>query len=144
MAEVCRPPMADDDTDAPEPEEIFERTRKEGERRLERPLVELISTSLAAGFDIIAGVVVLALLESQLEHQFGTDAAHVVGSIGFGIGFVFLIVGRGELFTENFLVPLAGLHGKGRGAWRKIAELWTVSPVFNVLAGGLMAVLLSV
>jgi formate/nitrite transporter FocA (FNT family) len=129
---------------SPEPEEIFERTREEGERRLERPLVELISTSLAAGFDIIAGVVVLALLESQLEHQFGADAAHVVGSVGFGIGFVFLIVGRGELFTENFLVPLAGLHGKGREAWAKIAELWTISPVFNLLAGGLMAVLVSV
>jgi len=122
---------------SPEPEEIFERTRAEGERRLERPLVELISTSLAAGFDIIAGIVVLALLESQLEHQFGSDAAHVLGSIGFGIAVVFLIVGRGELFTENFLVPLAGLRGKGRDAWGKLAELWTVSPVFNVLAGGL-------
>ncbi|MDX6474906.1 MAG: hypothetical protein QOH95_417, partial [Gaiellaceae bacterium] len=31
---------------APEPEEIFERTREEGERRLERPLVEMVSTSL--------------------------------------------------------------------------------------------------
>jgi formate-nitrite transporter family protein len=129
---------------SPEPEEIFEKTREEGERRLERPLVELISTSLAAGFDIIAGIVALALLESQLEHQLGADAAHVVGSIGFGIGFVFLIVGRGELFTENFLVPLAGLHGRGRDAWAKIAELWTVSPVFNILAGALMAVLLSI
>ena len=129
---------------SPEPEEIFERTRAEGERRLERPLVELISTSLAAGFDIVAGIVVLALLESQLEHQLGSDAAHVLGSIGFGIAVVFLIVGRGELFTENFLVPLAGLRGKGRDAWGKLAELWTVSPVFNVLAGGLLAVLLSI
>src|SRR3954471_21428633 len=144
MAEGCRPPMADDDTDAPEPAEIFERTRRDAARRRERTLGELISTALAAGFDIIAGIVVLALLESQLEHQFGTKAAHVFGSIGFGIGFVFLIVGRGELFTENFLVPLAGLHGKERNAWWKIAELWTVSPVFNVIAGAAMAVLLSV
>src|SRR3954449_6924711 len=136
--------MADDEIDAPEPEEIFERTRKEGARRLERPLPEVISTALAAGFDIVAGIVVLALLESQLEHQFGTKAAHVFGSIGFGIGFVFLIVGRGELFTENFLVPLAGLHGKERNAWWKIAELWTVSPIFNVIAGGFMAFLLSI
>src|SRR4051795_12344142 len=143
MAEVCRPPMADDDTDAPEPEEIFERTRKEGARRLERPLPEGISTALAAGFDIVAGIVVLALLESQLEHQFGTKAAHVFGSIGFGIGFVFLIVGRGELFTENFLVPLAGLHGKERNAWWKIAELWTVSPIFNTASGAVIAVIVT-
>ena len=129
---------------APEPEEIYALTREEGARRLERPLLEVISTALAAGFDIIAGVVVLVLLESQLEHLLGKDAAHVAGSVAFGIGFVFLIVGRGELFTENFLVPLAGLDGKERNAWWKVAELWTVSPVFNILAGGFLGVLLSV
>jgi formate/nitrite transporter FocA (FNT family) len=129
---------------APEPEEIYQRTREEGARRLERPVLEVISTALAAGFDIIAGVVALVLVESQLQHLLGKDAAHVVGSVAFGIGFVFLIVGRGELFTENFLVPLAGLDGKERNAWWKIAELWTVSPVFNVIAGAFMAFLLSV
>ena len=29
--------------------------------------------------------------------------------MGFGIGLSFLAVGRGELFTENFLVPTPGL-----------------------------------
>src|SRR5581483_10488195 len=64
--------------------------------------------------------------------------------LAFGSGFAFLIVGRGELFTENFLVPLAGLHGKPRRIWLKLAELWTVSPIGNILAGGLMALLLTV
>src|SRR4051794_10036183 len=129
---------------APEPEEIYKRTREEGARRLERPLVEVIATALAAGFDIVAGIVALVLLESQLAHLLGKHAAHVVGSAGFGIGFVFLIVGRGELFTENFLVPLAGLDGKERNAWWKIAELWTVSPIFNIAAGAFMGFLVSV
>src|SRR3954447_24495396 len=129
---------------APEPEEIYLRTREEGRRRLERPILEVIATALAAGFDIMAGVLALVLLESQLEHRLGTEAAHTVGAVGFGIGFVFLIVGRGELFTENFLVPLAGLDGKERNAWWKVAELWTVSPVFNVIAGAFMGFLLSV
>ena len=129
---------------APEPEEIFERTREEGERRLERPLAELVSTALAAGFDIVAGLTAFALLVAQLQHHFGKDVAHAFASVGFGTAFVFLVVGRGELFTENFLVPLAGVHGKPRGAWLKIAELWTVSPLFNVIAGAMMAVLLSI
>jgi formate/nitrite transporter FocA (FNT family) len=129
---------------AGEPEEIFERTREEGQRRLERPLPEVISTALAAGFDIVAGIVVLALIDSQLEHQFGKHAAHVFGSIGFGIGFVFLIVGRGELFTENFLVPLAGAHGRWREVWAKIVELWTLSPIFNVIAGVVMILIVTV
>jgi formate/nitrite transporter FocA (FNT family) len=126
------------------PEEIFERTRAEGERRLERPPLELVATALAAGFDIAAGVILLAVLTSPLEHHFGKDAASVAGAFGFGVGFVFLIVGRGELFTENFLVPLAGMHGKPRHMWLKIAELWSVSPVFNILAGLAIALIVSV
>lgn len=69
---------------APEPEEIYERTREEGRRRLERPSLELVSTALAAGFDILAGVVLLCLLESQLSQHFGTHAAHVAGALEFG------------------------------------------------------------
>ena len=129
---------------APEPEEIYERTREEGRRRLERPLLEVVSTALAAGFDIAAGAILMGVVASALTLHFGKDAAGVAGAIAFGVGFVFLIVGRGELFTENFLVPLAGLDGKERNAWWKVVELWTVSPIFNILAGGFFAVLLSV
>jgi formate/nitrite transporter FocA (FNT family) len=129
---------------APEPETIYERTREEGKRRLERPFLEVVSTALAAGFDVVAGVTALVLVESQLAHHFGKHAAHVGGAVAFGMAFVFLVIGRGELFTENFLVPLAGLDGKERNAWWKLAELWTVSPIFNILAGGLLAVILSV
>jgi formate-nitrite transporter family protein len=127
----------------PQPEEIFEKSREEGERRLERPFLEVASTALAAGFDIAAGLILFAVITSALEHHFGKDAASVAGGIGFGVGFVFLIVGRGELFTENFLVPLAGLHRKSGRAWWKIAELWSVSPVFNVIAGIVIALVVT-
>jgi formate-nitrite transporter family protein len=125
----------------PQPEDIYERTKEEGERRLERPLLEEISTALAAGFDIVAGILALALVESQLEHVTGKHAAHVLGSLAFGIGFVFLIVGRGELFTENFLVPIAGLDHRKGASWRNLAKLWLTSPFFNVL-GGLVIILI--
>jgi formate/nitrite transporter FocA (FNT family) len=133
-----------DDQLIPEPETIYERTKEEGRRRLARPVAEEISTALAAGFDIVVGIVVLALLISQVEHHFGKHFAHVVGAMGFGIGFVFLIVGRGELFTENFLVPLAGLdHEDERSSWRNLIKLWTISPLFNILGGLVMILILS-
>jgi len=129
---------------APEPEQIYERTRDEGARRLERPFLEVVTTALAAGFDVVAGVVALAIVSSELSHHFGKHAAHVGGAVAFGMAFIFLVIGRGELFTENFLVPLAGLDGKERNAWWKLGELWTVSPVCNIVAGGAMAVILTV
>ena len=126
----------------PEPETIYERTVEEGHRRLTRPVLEETSTALAAGFDIAAGIVVMALLVHFTERHFGEEVAHVIGAVGFGVGFVFLIVGRGELFTENFLVPLAGLdHDDEDSSWRNLLKLWTISPLFNIL-GGLVIILI--
>jgi formate-nitrite transporter family protein len=129
----------------PEPETIYERTKEEGRRRLTRPVMEEVSTALAAGFDIAAGIVVMALLISLLQHRFGRPAAEVAGALGFGVGFVFLIVGRGELFTENFLVPIAGLDDDGeKSSWASLAKLWTISPVFNILGGLVIILILTV
>jgi formate/nitrite transporter FocA (FNT family) len=128
---------------APEPEEIFRRTREEGKRRLDRPLLELGSTAFVAGVDVVFGIIGLATASSLVAHRAGTEAGHLAGSIAFGLGFVFIVIGRSELFTENFLVPIAGLE-KTRGAWYKLVELWTVSPVLNILGGVAILVVVTV
>ena len=130
-------------SEIPQPEDIYRRTKEEGERRLERPLLEMVSTALAAGFDIVAGVTALAIVAGSLTHRFGASPSHVFGALAFGIGFVFLVVGRGELFTENFLVPIAGLDHRRGSSWLGLGKLWLTSPVFNVLGGLVMILLLT-
>jgi formate/nitrite transporter FocA (FNT family) len=127
---------------APQPEEIYERTREEGQRRLSRPVLELGATALVGGLDVAIGLAVFVLASAELEPKIGLGAAHFVGAIGFGIGFVFIVVGRSELFTENFLVPITGLS-RDRGSWLKLAELWVVSLVLNLAGGGVLAVVLT-
>jgi formate/nitrite transporter FocA (FNT family) len=56
---------------------------------------------------------------------------------------VFIVVGKSELFTENFLIPIAGLNPRDRGSWLKLAELWAVALVLNVLGGLLIAIVIS-
>ena len=128
---------------APQPEEIYRRTKEEGERRLQRPLLEMISTALAAGFDITAGVVALGITAASFTERTGIHPAHVLSSLAFGIGFVFLVVGRGELFTENFLVPIAGLDHRRGSSWLALARLWITSPIFNIVGGLIMVFILS-
>jgi formate/nitrite transporter FocA (FNT family) len=130
-------------TEVPQPEDIYRLTKEEGARRLERPLLEVVSTALAAGFDIVAGILALGLVSTQLASWAGKDPAHVFGSLAFGIGFVFLVVGRGELFTENFLVPIAGLDHRRGSSWLALAKLWMTSPLFNVLGGLVIILILS-
>jgi formate-nitrite transporter family protein len=128
---------------APEPQEIYERTRDEGRRRLSRPLLELAATALVGGFDVAFGVAALGLTEVALEPRVGADAAHLAGAIAFGVGFVFVVVGRSELFTENFLVPIAGLERRSRRSWLKLGELWAATLVLNIAAGALLAIILT-
>ena len=127
---------------APQPEEIYERTREEGKRRLSRPLLELGATALVGGFDVAFGVAVFGLVAAGVAPRGGLGVAHLAGAIAFGIGFVFIVVGRSELFTENFLVPITGLSRR-RGSWLKLGELWLVSLVMNLAGGALMAVVLT-
>ena len=79
---------------APEPEAIYERTREEGRRRLSRPILELAATALVGGFDVAFGVAAFALAAGAVDVRSGSSLAHLVGSIAFGVGFVFVVVGR--------------------------------------------------
>lgn len=127
---------------APQPEEIYKRTREEGRRRLSRPVLELGATAVVGGFDVAVGLAIFYLTSAELEPSIGVNAAHFVGAIGFGIGFVFIVVGRSELFTENFLVPITGLT-RDRATWLKLGELWVLSLVLNLAGGALLAVVLT-
>jgi formate-nitrite transporter family protein len=128
---------------APQPDEIYERTREEGRRRLSRPVLELAATALVGGFDVAFGVAAYALTAGAVDTRSGSALAALVGSVAFGIGFVFVVVGRSELFTENFLVPVAGLEGRSRQSWLKLGELWLATLVLNLVGGALLAIILT-
>ncbi len=51
-------------------------------------------------------------------------------------------VGKSELFTENFLVPIAALDSR-RGPWLKLGELWVLTLTLNLAGGALLAVILT-
>jgi formate-nitrite transporter family protein len=126
----------------PEPNEIYEQTRREGRRRLSRPVLELGATALVGGFDVAFGIAVYGLTAAAVAPRAGEGVAHLAGAIAFGTSFVFIAVGRSELFTENFLVPITGLT-RDRGTWIKLGELWAVSLVLNLVGGTLLAILLT-
>ncbi|WP_254544520.1 formate/nitrite transporter family protein [Halomarina pelagica] len=132
------------ETPAPSPGEIFDRAVEEGTRRLDQSLLELISTSFIAGFTIVFGIVALGIVEALVEPQFG-EVAKIAGALAFGVGLVFVVVGRTELFNENFFDPVAAAADRS-GTWMlsPLLRLWALTLVFNLLGGGLFALVFSV
>ena len=126
------------------PEEIFDRAVAEGGRRLDQSLLELVSTSFIAGFTVVFGLVGLGIAEGLLG-PVGHGVARLGGALAFGVGVVFLVAGRTELFNENFSDPVAAAvdGGDPAVAW-SLLRLWVGTFVFNLVGGGLFSLVFAV
>jgi formate/nitrite transporter FocA (FNT family) len=128
---------------ARQPEEIWEDSLDEGERRLERRLPGLAATAFAGGADVLFGLIVLSVTAGALGAVLPEPVAHLIAATTFGIGFAFITLGRAELFTENFLIPVGAVFA-GRSSLRALIRMWVVTLVLNFLGLALFAALFSV
>lgn len=128
---------------APEPSEIFDRAIEEGERRLDQSLLELVSTGFIAGFMIVFGIVALGIVEALLA-PYDAGVVKLAGALAFGVGVVFLVVGRVELFSENFFDPTAAVVARSDWTLASLARLWLVTLLVNLAGGGVFAVVFAV
>ena len=129
---------------APNPSEIFRRAAEEGERHLDQSLLELVSTGFIAGFTIIFGIVALGIVHAAVEPRLG-EIAKVAGALAFGTGLVFLVIGRAELFSENFFDPAAtAFERRGSRMLLRLFRLWGITFVLTLVGGVLFALTLSV
>jgi formate-nitrite transporter family protein len=116
-------------------ETAFERLVDEGEVRLRRPRLALVSTGLLGGIDVGTGVLAYLLVKESTHNP-------LLAGLAFSLGFVALLLARSELFTENFLVPVITVVAK-KGSLPALGRLWVVTLVTN-LAGGWLIVWLIV
>lgn len=129
----------------PDPGEIYARAKEEGRRRLNMPPLEQAATGFIAGVTIVFGIVALGVVIAHVEPDLGSGVAAVFGALAFGIGVVFLVVGRSELFTENFFDPVAvAIDERDRTTWMRLVRLWAETLVLNLVGGALLVAILTV
>lgn len=130
---------------APEPSEIYDRAKAEGQRRLSEPALVQASTGFIAGVTVVFGIVALGMATALVAPDLGEGVGALAGALAFGTGLVFLVVGRSELFTENFFDPVAAAVGDGTPrALVALAQLWGIVFVLNLVGGAVMAAVFSV
>lgn len=131
-------------SDPLKPAEVFERSAEEGERRLDQSTLELLSTGFIAGFTIVFGIIALGIVEALAKPGLG-DLSKLLGALAFGVGLPFLILGRAELFSENFFDPIAAaFKSKAGGMTTKILRLWVLTLLLNLVGGGVLVLVVSV
>lgn len=112
-----------------EVERAFDALVARGRPRLFRTVAELLASGVIAGMEISLGV--LAFL--AVEEATGSE---LLAGLAFGVGFIALLLGNSELFTEGFLVPIAVVLAKEAGWWR-LLRFWAITLFGNLLGGWL-------
>jgi formate-nitrite transporter family protein len=118
----------------------YEVIRREGTQELARPSGALFWSGLAAGSSMGFSFLAEALLHSHLP-----DAPWrpLVAKLGYSVGFLIVILGSQQLFTENTLTPMVPLLAeKKRETLRNVLRLWSVVFVANMLGTLLFALAL--
>jgi formate/nitrite transporter FocA (FNT family) len=116
---------------------VHEAVRREGEEELKRSPSALAWSGLAAGLSMGFSLVTEGLIRSMLP-----DAPWrpLIAKIGYAAGFVLVILGRQQLFTENTLTPILPLlHRRDRATLASVARLWTIVLATNLVGAAAMA-----
>jgi formate/nitrite transporter FocA (FNT family) len=126
-AGVGSDPAKDEDVAEREVEQTLLRSVDEGRRRMSRRLGPLLATGFVGGVDVGTGVLALLLVENITHSK-------LLGGLAFAVGFIALALARSELFTEDFLIPVATVLAR-QARFRMLLRLWAGTLVAN-LAGG--------
>jgi formate/nitrite transporter FocA (FNT family) len=128
---------AQTELDRPTADEIYEQVSRNARHELDRAAVGLAISGVAGGMTMgltaLSTSIVIAILGPS-------PAARFIADLLYPIGFIAVILGRAQLFTENTLYPVALMLAERRHGWRTL-RLWAIVFPCNVAGAFLFALL---
>ncbi|MBD3665118.1 formate/nitrite transporter family protein [Sulfitobacter aestuariivivens] len=113
------------------PKLIYEVIRREGEEELERTKRSLIWSGIAAGMLISLSVLGEAIFRTYLPD---TPSRYLIENLGYSLGFLAVIMGRMQLFTENTITTvLPVMQNRTLAAFGAMMRLWGIVLGANVV-----------
>ncbi|HLH33269.1 MAG TPA: formate/nitrite transporter family protein [Alloacidobacterium sp.] len=125
------------DLDRPTASEIYQQVSKNARRELSRTNMALAVSGIVGGLTMGLTGLSVALVRAQLGNS---SVAAFISMCFYPMGFMAVILGRGQLFTENTLYPVALVLTERRHFWSTM-RLWAVVLSANVVGAFLFAML---
>ncbi len=120
--------------------QVYEIIRLEGEAELVRKSSSLWWSGLAAGLSIGFSVVTEALLSARLPDSEWTP---LVDNFGYSIGFLIVILGHQQLFTENTLTAVLPVVKRKKFRWfYAMLRIWGIVLFANIIGCLIFAITL--
>ena len=120
---------------------VYEAIRREGEEELLRPNAALAWSGLAAGLSMGISFIAQALIKAQIPNA---AWASFISNAGYSVGFLVIVLGRQQLFTENTLTVILPLmqHPDSK-TFSSVLRLWAIVLCANLLGTYLVAACLA-
>jgi formate/nitrite transporter FocA (FNT family) len=123
----------------PSAEEIYKQVARNAQSELKRTSLSLCISGITGGMFMglsALGVGVIAALLGNSPHSF------IISRMFYPLGFIVVILGRSQLFTENTLYPVALVLAEKRELWNTL-RLWSIVLPSNVAGAFVFAALIS-
>ncbi|MFC6623193.1 formate/nitrite transporter family protein [Novosphingobium panipatense] len=120
---------------------VHEVVRLQGEGELRRPAVALLLSSLAAGLAMSLSLMCELFLRSHLPD---TDWSPLVYYLGYPIGYIIVIMGRLQLFTESTVTAVLPVASSPSWAGLfRLGRLWSCVILGNLVGVTLVSALMA-
>lgn len=112
------------------PAVVYEIIRVQGEIELRRPLSALWWSGVAAGISIGFSFLTDAVLAAHLP---ASEWSPLIAKLGYAVGFLIVILGHQQLFTENVLTAVLPVMARKQVHWLlKMLRLWGIVLAANI------------
>ncbi len=125
-----------------ETEEIVEEQALLGGKIYNMAGHKLFISALTAGLEIGFSLVVMGVLYTLFVGEVTSSVMHVLLSLGYPIGFVFVIIGRSELFTEQTALAMIPVLNKNQKVG-PLFKLWGLVLLGNLVGGLLFSIFIA-
>lgn len=146
IQEAPPPPTQDaqKNLERPSAQEIYEQVANNARQELGRSSISLAISGFAGGtfmgLSALGTAIALALLTPPGTQASG--AVEFIAKMFYPLGFITVILGRSQLFTENTLYPVALVLSEKKHFWKTL-RLWATVLPANVLGAFAFACLVS-
>lgn len=122
--------------------EIFQEQVETGVHQYDRPARRLFISSFAAGLEIGFSIFLMGVLYTLLYKEVPGVAMEIILAGAYPLGFIFVVIGRSELFTEHTALAVVPVLN-GRIRLKRLAGLWGIIYAGNLIGGFLFSFILT-
>lgn len=113
---------------------------EKGKHEIDRDADGLFLSSLSAGLDIGFGPLLMGVILTLSVGSYGDLQTELLLASAYSVGFIFVILGRSELFTEHTTLAVMPVID-GQASLKSLGRLWGIVYAGNILGGLLFTIL---